>query len=79
MPLYQFINTETGEEFEKLLSISAREQYLLENPHIQQQLTTANFGDSVRMGRQKPDGGFRDILRDIKKGSGRGNTINTFD
>lgn len=79
MPLYQFINTETGEEFEKLLSFSSREQYLLDNPHIKQQLTAPNFGDSIRMGRVKPDEGFRDILRDMKKGSARDNTINTFD
>lgn len=78
MPLYQFINTETGEEHEKLLSFAAREQYLLDNPHISAVISACNFGDPVRMGRMKPDEGFRDILRDIKKGSGKGSTVNTF-
>ena len=34
MPTYEFLNTETGEEFERLMSISAREEYLKENPNI---------------------------------------------
>ena len=36
MPTYDFVNTETGEEFEEFMSISAREQYLKDNPKIQQ-------------------------------------------
>jgi hypothetical protein len=36
MPTYEFKNTETGEVFEKLLGISAKEEYLKDNPHIQQ-------------------------------------------
>lgn len=75
MPLYSFINTETGEEHEELMKFSDREQYLLDNPHLQPKLNACGF---VRSNGMKPDEGFRDLLRDMKKGSGRGNTINTF-
>ena len=36
MPSYSFKNTETGEEWEELLTISEREKFLEQNPHIQQ-------------------------------------------
>jgi hypothetical protein len=34
MPTYEFLNTETDEQFERFMSIKHREQFLLENPHI---------------------------------------------
>ena len=36
MPSYSFKNTETGDEWEDILSISEREKFLEQNPHIQQ-------------------------------------------
>ena len=36
MPSYSFKNTETGEEWEEFFSISEREKFLEQNPHIQQ-------------------------------------------
>lgn len=36
MPTYNFRNTETGEEFEKFISISEKELFLKENANIQQ-------------------------------------------
>ena len=36
MPSYSFKNTETGEEWEELLTISEREKFLEQNPHVQQ-------------------------------------------
>ena len=36
MPSYSFRNTETGEEWEELLSISEREKFLEQNSHIEQ-------------------------------------------
>jgi len=36
MPSYEFINEDTGEEFEALFSFSEREKFLLEHPHIRQ-------------------------------------------
>ena len=36
MPTYKFKNNETGEEFEEFFTMSGREDYLKENPHIHQ-------------------------------------------
>jgi len=80
MPTYLFLNTETGEEFEDFLSISAMETFLTENPHIQQLVNGAPAIVSGR-GMGKPDDGFRDILRNVKKKANKGitrSTINTF-
>lgn len=78
MPFYIFRNKETGEEHEELMSISALDEYLKTNPHLQTVIQAPSLLDPHRMGRIKPDEGFRDILRDIKKGSGKGNNVNTF-
>lgn len=78
MPTYSFRNKETGEEFEDFMSISAFDQYLLDNPHIESFPTGAPPTlDPVRLGRIKPDEGFRDVLRNMKHQQ-RGTTINTF-
>jgi hypothetical protein len=66
MPTYNFRNKETGEEFEKFMSISAREQYLLENPHVETMLSGAPvMMDPVRAGVRKVDSGFKEVLRKI--------------
>jgi hypothetical protein len=82
MPIYTFKNLNTGDEFTTVMSMTEREEYLKANPHIQQQLIAAPaIGDSIRMGLVKPDNGFRDRLREIKKAHSKGfsrSTINTF-
>jgi len=35
MPLYEFLDNTTGEQFTKMMSISDREQFLNNNPNIQ--------------------------------------------
>lgn len=67
MPLYEFRNTETNEVFEKSLTVSDREIYLQENPHIKQIHTSGiNAVSSVGIKNKVPDG-FRDVLKNIKK------------
>ena len=82
MPTYTFINTETGDVVTEIMSIKEREKFLKKNPHYQQQIVSAPaIGDSIKMGLRKPDDGFRDRLREIKKTHSRGLTkssINTF-
>lgn len=82
MPTYTFLNTDSGETFTTIMSIAEREDYLKANPHIQQQLISAPaLGDSIRLGLKKPDNGFRDRLKEIKKQHSKGitrSTINTF-
>ena len=80
MPTYKFLNKDTGEEFEDFMSISALDQYLEENPNITQLVNGAPLVHSGR-GLGKPEQGFRDLLKDIKKKNSRGisrSTINTF-
>lgn len=80
MPTYKFINNETGEEFEDFMSISALDVYLNENPHLTQLVNGAPMISSGR-GLGKPDQGFRDLLKDMKKKHSKGitrSTINTF-
>jgi hypothetical protein len=82
MPIYTFLNTETGDIVQEMMSIAERDKYLKKNKHIQQQIVKAPaLGDSIRMGLRKPDDAFRDRLREIKKTHSRGltkSTINDF-
>jgi hypothetical protein len=80
MPTYKFLNNETGEEHIDFMSISALDEYLITNPHITQLVNGAPLISSGR-GMGKPENGFRDLLKDIKKKNQRGisrSTINTF-
>ena len=80
MPTYRFLNNETGEEFEDFMSISALDIYLQENPHLTQLINGAPLISSGR-GMGKPEQGFRDLLKEIKKKNQKGisrSTINTF-
>jgi hypothetical protein len=80
MPTYRFLNNETGEEFEDFMSISALEVFLSENSNITQLVNGAPMISSGR-GMNKPDQGFRDLLKEMKKKNSKGTTrssINTF-
>lgn len=82
MPTYTFRDLNTHETHTTLMSMSEREEYLSNNPHMQQVIHSAPaLGDSIRLGLKKPDDGFRDRLREIKKTHSRGltkSTIQTF-
>lgn len=80
MPTYRFKNNDTGEEFEDFMSISALEVFLTENPNVTQLVNGAPMIASGR-GMGKPEQGFRDLLKDMKKKHSQGitrSTINTF-
>ena len=80
MPTYRFLNNETSEEYEEFMSISALDKYLKENPNLTQLVNGAPMIASGR-GMGKPEQGFRDLLKDIKKRNQKGisrSTINTF-
>ena len=65
MPTYNFIDTETGEEFESFMKISEREEFLKENPHIQSVLTAPAIVSGVGAGGDKKLGGFKEVLQKI--------------
>lgn len=80
MPTYTFRNRDNKEVFEKFMSLSAREQYLIDNPQFE---TLIGAPSVVRelTSKLKPDSGFRDLLKDIKKKHNKvwtPSTINTF-
>ena len=79
MPTYIFLNKNDGNEFQEFMSISERDRYLEENPHITQLVNGAPM--IVSGVPRKPDNGFRDLLKDMKKNHSKGttgSTINTF-
>jgi hypothetical protein len=50
------------------MKIVEKEEFLLENPeYVSIILGAPTIGDPVRMGLLKPDNGFRDVLRKLKK------------
>ena len=61
MPTYDFKNEETGETFEKIMSISAKEEYLKENPHIKQILGVNPFVYDMNL---KPPSDFQKYIVD---------------
>ena len=61
MPTYEFLNTETGEEFEVLMKISEREEYLKNNPHIQPILSAPALVTGVSTSNKVPEG-FKEVL-----------------
>jgi DNA-binding cell septation regulator SpoVG len=83
VPNYLFKNKDTGEQWEEFMGISAADKYLEENPHIERMVNGFPGMTSSAMGasKTKPDEGFRDVLREIKKNAQKGisrSTINTF-
>jgi len=76
MPTYLFKNKTTGEETEMFISISERDKLLRENPHIEQLVNCAPMIGYSTVTR-KPDSGFRDLLKTIKK-KHRRSSINTW-
>ena len=80
MPYYKFLNKDTNEEFIEFMTISSFEQFMKENTNIVHLVHGAPLIHSGR-GMKKPEDGFRDVLREIKKAHSKGitkSTINTF-
>ena len=79
MASYTFYDTKKKKEFDISMPISELDEYKAQNPHLEQRIKTApSIADPTRLGLRKPDAGFRDVLKRIKKGSGRNNTVNTW-
>ena len=69
---FNFRNNETGEEFEEFFTISGREEFLKDNPHITQ--TPSMFGMAGGTGdRIKNDSGWKENLSRIAEAHPRSN------
>ncbi len=78
MPTYSFRNRETGEESEVFMSMSSLDQYKTDHPELEIIVGSSNIVSSVDI---KPDQGFRDVLKEMKKkydARWTRSTINTF-
>jgi hypothetical protein len=64
MPLYSFIDNQTGEQFDAFMKISEREGYLSQNPHIQSVVTAAGIVSGVSIVGKVPDG-FKEVLSKV--------------
>ena len=68
MPTYQFRNTQTNEEFEVLMKISEREEYLKNNPHIQSIITAPALVSGVSTSNSRSGrvpSGFNEVLSKV--------------
>lgn len=77
MPTYTVKDVNNGTEQEMICSWNDLEKLLKENPNLKQVLSAPKIVSSVSGNRDlKVPEGFKDMQRQIKKGSGKGNTIN---
>jgi hypothetical protein len=77
MGKFNFRNKKTGKVKVLEMSIAEAEQYEKDHPNLEWICGSPAIGDAHRLGLKKPDDGFRDRLKDIKK-SHRGSKINTW-
>ena len=64
MPTYEFLDTTTDEVFETIMKISEREEFLLNNPHIQPVISAPMLVSSVSTTNKVPDG-FKEVLSKV--------------
>jgi len=78
MPTYHFFDKNTQEESTHVMRIADLDQFKKDNPNLEQSLSNLNLADPTRVGvTSKPDEGFRDVLRQVKKNN-FGSNVNTF-
>ena len=78
MPTYTFMNKDTNEVEEHVFRISEYDKFNEDNPHLERYIDgSPGMSDPVRLGLMKPSDGFREVLRNIQKGS-PGSKFNTF-
>jgi hypothetical protein len=76
MPQYKLHNKTTGKTWIESMSISECEAYLTANPDVERLVHGAPLIGHNTVN-SKPDSGFRDVLKSIKKAN-KGSTINTW-
>jgi hypothetical protein len=65
MPTYDFLNTETGEITEHIMSWRDLEDFRLNNPHLKQQILGAPMTVGGHGDRVKTDEGMKEVLNKI--------------
>lgn len=75
MPTYVFKNNETDELEEHHMKIAELNEFKEKNPHLTVQVGTPSMVTGVKSTLRMAGSEWRDHLGEIKKNSGRGNTI----
>lgn len=75
MPTYVFRNKETDEIEEHLMRVSELDDFKLNNPNLVIQLQPMNMISDSKSVLTRAGSEWQDHLKNMKKGSGRGNTI----
>lgn len=66
MPTYSFLDTETGEEFDLMMKISEREEFLKENKHIKPVISAPSIVSGVSTSAQnRVPNGFKEVLSKV--------------
>lgn len=66
MPTYSFRNKETGDIHDEWMSMSAKDQYLIDNPHLEQTITVApRIVSGVSTGSVRNDDGFKEVMSKV--------------
>ena len=65
MPTYSFEDIKTGKEFDKIMSISEKEEYLNTNIHIRQVINRVNIVSGVSGMSYRQDQGWKENLSRI--------------
>jgi hypothetical protein len=74
MPTYTMVNVSTGEEKEMFMSMSERDEFLVDGEY-KQKLITPTFISQHGSTHNKAGDGWKDVLRRVKSGAGRDNSI----
>jgi len=79
MPLYDFLNKDTGEvEEHRLSSYKDLDGFLEENPHLEKQISSPSIVTHTGNIVSQTSSDWRNHLDRIKKNSGKNNTIKTY-
>ena len=78
MPTYDLKNMKTGEVDEYIISISKKEEMVSSGEYEQVHLGTAELVTHTGGILSTTSGDWRDLLKRVKKGSARDNSINTY-
>ena len=77
MPTYTIKNNETDEYFEVFCTYDDLKNMLNEDNTLSQVIQAPKLVTQAGSTLSKTSDGWKDLLKTIKKGSGRGNTVNT--
>jgi len=71
MPTYDFINKETGEIIELVMSMNDLDKYKAEHPEMERYF--GNQGTSAIYGKPKMDDGFKEVMSKVQQQHPRAN------